>query len=71
MSMVAGEFVDVYGREKERGAWGCVVTCFFLDTAANVLEYIDVVQSLLKPGGVWVHRGPLTWHWQDLALGRM
>ena len=36
MSMVAGEFVDVYGKEKEKGAWGAVVTCFFLDTGENL-----------------------------------
>jgi len=34
-SMVAGEFVDIYSQQIEQ--WDCVVTCFFLDTANNIL----------------------------------
>ena len=34
------------------GAWDSVVTCFFIDTAHNVVEYLEVIARALKPGGV-------------------
>ena len=40
-----------------------IVTCFFLDTAPCALSYIALIARLLRPGGVWVHVGPLQWHW--------
>lgn len=49
-SMVAGDFVDVYSQQKEE--WDCIVTCFFMDTANNIMEYIEIIHDALKPGGV-------------------
>lgn len=34
------------------GAWDSVVTCFFLDTAHNIVEYIEIISKILKQGGV-------------------
>lgn len=62
-SMVAGEFVDVYS--KQEGTWDCVVTCFFLDTAHNVLEYIECIHQILRKGGLWVNLGPLLYHYAE------
>ena len=62
-SMTAGEFVEVYRDQKEQ--WDCVVTCFFIDTAKNVLDYIDVIYDILKPGGRWINLGPLLYHYSD------
>lgn len=28
------------------------MTCFFLDTAHNIVEYIEVISKILKDGGV-------------------
>eukprot|EP01138_Halocafeteria_seosinensis_P007749 gb/GECG01007917.1/.p1 GENE.gb/GECG01007917.1/~~gb/GECG01007917.1/.p1 ORF type:complete len:412 (+),score=44.80 gb/GECG01007917.1/:1-1236(+) len=61
-SMVAGEFLKSY--ERQAGCWDAVVTCFFIDTAPNIIEYIETIFRLLKPGGVWINLGPLQWHWQ-------
>ena len=33
------------------------VTCFFLDTARNVVEYLQTIHGLLKPGGLWINCG--------------
>lgn len=63
-SMVAGDFVEVY-REPE--CWDCVATCFFIDTANNVLEYVDTIWNILKPGGVWINLGPLLYHFENIA----
>lgn len=34
------------------GLWDAVVTCFFIDTAHNIIEYIAVISRILKDGGV-------------------
>lgn len=34
-----------------------VVTVFFLDTAHNVIAYIETIYDVLKPGGYWVNLG--------------
>jgi hypothetical protein len=41
------------------------VTCFFIDTAPNVIEYIAAFERMLKPGGYWINLGPLLYHWQS------
>ncbi|MBA0757425.1 hypothetical protein Gotri_020526 [Gossypium trilobum] len=34
------------------GVWDAVVTCFFIDTAHNIIEYIEIISRILKEGGV-------------------
>ena len=58
-----GEATELEAEEK--GNWDAVVTCFFVDTAANILEYIEVIFSMLAPGGCWINLGPLMYHWAD------
>mmetsp|Transcript_36175 Transcript_36175/g.77140 ORF Transcript_36175/g.77140 Transcript_36175/m.77140 type:complete len:169 (+) Transcript_36175:394-900(+) len=42
--------------------YGSITTCFFIDTATNVYEYILTIRNLLRTGGVWINLGPLHWH---------
>lgn len=72
-SMVAGDFVEVYGQQENNfgkhdwqpinnllysvEAWDVVVTCFFIDTAKNILEYLEVIHKILKPHGTWINIG--------------
>ena len=65
MSMCAGDFVEVYGAPEQTNQWDAVATCFFIDTAHNVVEYLEIIANCLKPGGVWVNFGPLLFHWAD------
>ena len=37
----------------------CVVTWFFLDTAHNVVEYICLIEKVLKSNGIWINMGGL------------
>lgn len=46
--MVAGDFVEVYSRPDAVGTFDSVVTCFFLDTAHNIIEYMEVIWHVLK-----------------------
>ncbi|CAO3652071.1 unnamed protein product [Cunninghamella echinulata] len=64
-SMVAGDFLEVYTTEENQNAWDCVVTCFFIDTAKNIIQYMEVIHSILKQGGVWINIGPLLYHFED------
>ena len=32
------------------GVWDAVVICFFIDTAHNVVEYIEIISRILKDG---------------------
>ncbi|KAH9922588.1 N2227-domain-containing protein [Amylocystis lapponica] len=38
-----------------------VVTLFFIDTSLNVIETVEHIHALLKPGGQWINLGPLLW----------
>jgi hypothetical protein len=64
-SMCAGEFLECYSTEDNLAAWDSVVTCFFIDTAVNILDYIELMTRILKPGGMWINQGPLLYHWQN------
>ncbi|XP_029212129.2 carnosine N-methyltransferase-like [Acropora millepora] len=63
-SMAAGDFLEVY---TEKDCWDCVVTCYFIDTAHNVIAYIENIAKILKPGGYWINFGPLLYHFSDMA----
>ncbi|KAJ2816559.1 hypothetical protein GGI24_005690, partial [Coemansia furcata] len=66
-SMTAGDFIEVYGADDEKEKWDAIVTCFFIDTAKNVLAYLDTIWHALKPGAVWINLGPLLWHFDNVA----
>ena len=48
-SMAAGDFLEVY--KDDEGEWDCVVTCFFIDTAHNVIDYLKLIYKLLSARG--------------------
>ena len=64
MSMVAGEFCHVY--KDNINIWDSVVTCFFLDTANNVIEYVETIHKIMKIGGIWINIGPLLYHYSEI-----
>lgn len=64
-SMVAGEFCEVYSKAEEKRAWHVVATCFFIDTAKNVIRYLETLNNLLPIGGHWINAGPLLWHFEN------
>ena len=65
LSMAAGEFCDIYSAPELAGSFDAALTCFFLDTSHNVLDTIDVLSHVLRPGAVWANCGPLLYHWAD------
>uniref|UniRef100_A0A182RP54 carnosine N-methyltransferase n=1 Tax=Anopheles funestus TaxID=62324 RepID=A0A182RP54_ANOFN len=63
MNMVAGDFLQVY---RDEDYWECIATCFFIDCANNIIEFVEVIKKILKPGGIWVNLGPLLYHFSDV-----
>nr|XP_014349562.1 PREDICTED: carnosine N-methyltransferase isoform X1 [Latimeria chalumnae] len=63
-SMTAGDFQEIY---TEFDTWDCIATCFFIDTAHNVIDYIETIWNILKPGGIWINLGPLLYHFENMA----
>ncbi|AEC08642.1 S-adenosyl-L-methionine-dependent methyltransferases superfamily protein [Arabidopsis thaliana] len=64
-SMCRGDFVEVFNESSQAGMWDAVVTCFFIDTAHNIIEYIETISKILKDGGVLINLGPLLYHFAD------
>lgn len=62
-SMAAGDFLEVYTEAEQ---WNCVATCFFIDCASNVVQFIEAIYNILKPGGLWINMGPLLYHYADM-----
>lgn len=61
--MAAGSFTEIYSTPDQKEQWHGIVTCFFMDTAPVVIDYIETIWHMLKPGAVWVNLGPLLYHW--------
>ena len=61
IKMLAGDFTKLYNDKIDY--YDCVITCFFIDTAKNIFEYIDTIEKVLKKGGIWINFGPLSYHW--------
>ncbi len=38
-------------------SWDSICTAFFIDTAHNVIKYIETIWAILKPGGFWINIG--------------
>ncbi|KAJ8036238.1 Carnosine N-methyltransferase [Holothuria leucospilota] len=61
-TMIAGDFLEVY---QTPDCWDCVATCYFIDTAHNIIAYVETIYKILKPGGFWINLGPLLYHFEN------
>ena len=62
LSYTLGDFVEIYTTSERKHSFHLIVTCFFIDTATNVYEYLSTIHHLLRPNGIWINVGPLQWH---------
>ncbi|CAH0044251.1 unnamed protein product [Clonostachys solani] len=69
MSMCAADFLCGYSKPECLESFDAVASVFFLDTAPNLVRYLEVIWNCLKPGGVLVNIGPLLWHFENNAPG--
>jgi SAM-dependent methyltransferase len=69
MSMCASDFLCLYGDDDHRDSYDAVASVFFLDTAPNLVRYLQTILHCLRPGGMLVNVGPLLWHFENNAPG--
>lgn len=69
MSMCAADFLCLYGDDEHKHSYDAVACVFFLDTAPNLIRYLEVIHHCLRPGGVLINMGPLLWHFENNAPG--
>ncbi|PQE13197.1 hypothetical protein CJF30_00003091 [Rutstroemia sp. NJR-2017a BBW] len=69
MSMSASDFLLLYGSRERRETFDAVAAVFFLDTAPNIIRYLEVISSCLRPGGLLINMGPLLWHFENNPPG--
>jgi len=70
LTLVEGDFLTAF-LPHEREGFDVVTTLFFIDTAVNIVAYLETIYAVLKPGGAWVNLGPLlygTTPWVELSL---
>jgi carnosine N-methyltransferase len=48
MGMCAGDFVQAFGGEEYEGHFDAVACSFFIDTAHNIIEYLEVIWHTLR-----------------------
>ena len=46
--------------------WDSIITCFFLDTGNNIIEYIEIIYNIMKDDGIWINFGPLLYHYAEM-----
>ncbi|KAL2162818.1 hypothetical protein VTH06DRAFT_6654 [Thermothelomyces fergusii] len=64
MSMSAADFLCLYAEKDRAEMYDVVASVFFLDTAPNLIRYLETIFHCLKPGGILVNIGPLLWHFE-------
>ena len=69
MNMTAADFVSYYKLPSQESTFNAVVTVFFIDTAPNLIRYIETVRHCLTEDGVWINLGPLHWHFDARLPG--
>ena len=69
MQMCAADFLCLYGDDEHADAYDAVAAVFFLDTAPNLIRYLQVIRKCLRPGGILINVGPLLWHWESHVQG--
>lgn len=55
--LIEGDFTTTFA--KHTGQYDIIVTLFFIDTARNLISYLETIHQLLRPGGRWINLGPL------------
>lgn len=62
MVLQYADFLSTYADQVYYNYFDAIVTSFFIDTAADIFDYIAVIMHVLKPGGIWINAGPLHYH---------
>lgn len=69
ISFSSADFCVAYNKIDSKDMYDAIATIFFLDTAPNVIRYVETVHNCLKEGGIWINLGPLKWHFENSPPG--
>ena len=69
--MISGDFLKIDEENLEHECVDAIVTTFFIDTAPNILEYVDKIYQLLKPEGIWINFGGLNFAYDAFEATEM
>ena len=71
LSMHCGNFLQIFNKDgkccdddQRNQKFPIVITCWFIDTARNLIEYLETIYNLLPEKGVWLNIGPLYYHFE-------
>ncbi|KAK2765115.1 hypothetical protein FQN54_008814 [Arachnomyces sp. PD_36] len=68
VNLVEGDFTTAFQRPEDTNSFDIIVTLFFIDTARNLVSYLETIHRLLKTApksdpsgksGLWLNVGPL------------
>lgn len=68
VNLVEGDFTSAFQGSEDENSYDAIVTLFFIDTARNLVSYLETIHSLLKTSprndpsgnaGLWLNVGPL------------
>ena len=62
--LIPGDFALSISQKKN--FYDSVVTSFFIDTANNIIEFIEIIYNSLKKEGIWINVGPLLYHFNGI-----
>ena len=69
LSMSSADFCVAYKEKDNANSFDAVATVFFIDTAPNLIAYVETVRNCLRDGGLWINLGPLLWHFESNPPG--
>ena len=64
INIIPGDFVLSY--KDKKNVYDGILTSFFIDTANNIIEFIEIIYNILNNNGIWVNVGPLLYHFHDI-----
>ena len=64
INIIPGDFIQSY--KNKANCYDGIITSFFLDTANNIIEFIEIIYNILKKDGIWINVGPLLYHFHEI-----
>ena len=64
VNIIPGDFAQTY--KNKNNIYDGIVTSFFIDTANNIIEFIEIIYNILNKDGIWINVGPLLYHFHDI-----
>lgn len=63
--LVTDDPIAMEFRKENKDKFKIIATCYFLDTATNIIDYLKTIRHCLHDDGFWINFGPLLWHFEN------